>query len=115
MKTGTLLTSNQIRASNIREITGVDLIVTRMGCKNALNLLLIPAMIPSVIASTNEIKKPIIPRKIVAPMIERKFASVNNFPTAIIVFSGEGRISSESIIMEPAFHKATRKITDRIV
>lgn len=67
IKTGTKSTLNQISASRIIEITGMDLMVTNNGFKKALNELFIPAKIPNKIPRKKDNIKPMIPRKIVDP------------------------------------------------
>jgi hypothetical protein len=76
INTGTWFTLNQMSAKRIRDITGVDRIVTRMGCKKALNFSCMPARIPSDKARMNEIIKPIKPLKMVDPIVLKNSGSV---------------------------------------
>jgi hypothetical protein len=92
---GTEFTLNQINAKRINEITGVDLMVTNIGFKKALNELFIPAKIPNPVPRINEKVKPISPRKIVMPTTHKKFSLRISLKVEINVDSGEGRINSE--------------------
>ena len=92
------------KASNINEITGVDLIVTNIGFKKALNELLIPAKIPSPTPKIKDIAKPAIPLKIVAEIISKKPFELNSLIVVINVDSGEGKINSELYEIEAIFH-----------
>jgi hypothetical protein len=91
----TVSTLNHINASNINEITGVDLIVTNMGFKKALNELLIPARIPSPTPKIKDIAKPASPLKIVAEIINKNPFELKSLIVVIKVDSGEGKINSE--------------------
>jgi len=95
INTATVSTLNHIKASNINDITGVDLIVTNIGFKKALNELLIPAKIPSPTPKINDIAKPANPLKIVAEIISKNPFELISLIVVINVDSGEGKINSE--------------------
>ena len=96
-------TLNQISARRIKEMTGVDLIVTKIGLRKASKYLLVPANIPNETPKIKEIIKPIIPRKIVAPITLKKSSFIKMFNVAIIVDSGDGRIKSDWYNMDATF------------
>src|SRR6056297_2851402 len=99
-------------ARRINEITGVDRMVTKRGCRKALNFSRMPARIPKDKASISEMKKPSSPRKMVDPMVLKNSGSVVSWMRLKNVFSGEGKINSEETISEPAFHNIIRKTTE---
>jgi hypothetical protein len=94
INTGTRSTLNQIKASKIKEITGVDRKVTSMGFKKAWNEELTPARIPSPSPRINENKNPASPLMMVSPTIEMKFFETRRSMVARMVDSGGGIISS---------------------
>ncbi|HRW62716.1 MAG TPA: hypothetical protein P5132_04475 [Bacteroidales bacterium] len=95
IKIGTISTLNQIRASNINDITGVDLIVTKIGFKKALKVSFVPASIPNPTPNINEAAKPIIPRKTVKPIAGKNFSDKIILNVEIKVDSGDGKINSD--------------------
>jgi hypothetical protein len=95
IKTGTIPELNHISAKSISEITGVERIVTKTGLINALNPLLIPATIPTLIPKIAEITKPIEPLTIVAPATNKKSLLPISLITVKKVSSGWGTINDE--------------------
>jgi len=96
IKMATKSTLNQIKAKRIKDITGVDRIITSIGFMKASNDLFIPAKIPSDTARMNEMVNPINPLKTVAPITFIKFFETKSLNVAIKVDSGDGKIRSES-------------------
>jgi len=92
---GTISTLNQIRASNINDITGVDLIVTKIGFKKALKVSFVPASIPKPTPKMKDAANPIIPRKTVSPIAGKKFSDKIILNVEIKVDSGDGKINSD--------------------
>jgi len=115
INTGTWFTLNQMSARRIRDITGVERIVTRIGCKKALNLSCMPARIPSDKARMKDIIKPINPLKIVDPILLKNSGSVMSCIRVSSVFSGGGRIKSEETSNDPAFHSKSKNNTEMTV
>ena len=65
-----------------------------------------------LIPKTNDIAKPISPLRMVEKTTTINFEDRKILMVAASVFSGDGRINSESYIIEPIFHKTTRNRTE---
>lgn len=111
MKTGTEPGLSQIRAKRISAIIGVERMTTRIGFRKALKLGLIPAITPKPTPKMADIINPRIPRNTVEPTTDKKLMSPNRFIVVRKVFSGEGRIKSESNFMDNSFQMTSIKPT----
>jgi hypothetical protein len=112
IKTGTHRLLNQIRASRMKVITGVERNTTSIGLTNELKFAEVPAKIPTNKATINETRKPKSPRETVADTEKIKSAEKMIFTRSIATFSGGGRMNGEFIKMEITFHTSSIKTTD---
>lgn len=92
IKRGTPSGENQINASKVIAMIGMDRTTTRIGLRSALNDGEIPAQIPKAIPKNAAETNPIRDLHIVEPTTRRKPVLLKRSNRESIVFSGGGRI-----------------------
>lgn len=100
MKIGTDLEVNHMRANKIKETIGTERISTIQGFMKVSKEGFNPAMMPNVIPAIIAMRKPIIPRKMVLPMVMRKSLLENKLIAAFSDSKGPGMICLEPTLIE---------------
>ena len=111
MKTGTWSTRNQIKASRINEMTGVDRKVTITGLNPASIFLLNPDKIPTIRAAPNDRTNPRIPLNKVDPKAGKKDGAPIILIRVANDSTGPGRICLDPVILAINSHTRMSTIT----
>lgn len=113
MKTGSVLDESKYILINIIAITGVERITANGNAINSLKKLFFPPKIPKMEPRKNEIKKEKKQRiKVVKKLFQNCFAN-NSSLHFIKTEAGDGKISSELMIVERASHVSKRARNDK--